>query len=79
MNSEQHKIKGMESRLLPLKKIFSLVGLDWRPTQEMIEAVKGKPYADNNFWEIPDDQEDKENYFLKLYDPRKDFFPGNQI
>lgn len=77
MTSEEHKIKGQESRLLPLKNMCKLLNIDWRPTAAMIEAIKNKPYADNTFWKIPETDEEKEKYFLKLYDPRIDFYPGD--
>src|SRR3989338_472012 len=79
MDKESHKSIGLISKLLPVKKMMLHLGLEWKPTKEMIETVKGKSYVNNTFWNIPDNEKDKKNYFLKLYDPREEFYPGDSV
>lgn len=79
MGHEEQKLKGMFSRCLPLKNLFTKLGLDWKPTQEMINAIKDKPFTSNEYWKIPNNDKDKEKYFMKLYDPREEFYPGDSV
>ncbi len=79
MDSEEHKLKGLYARMIPLKKLFAKVGMDWKPTKKMIEAVKGKSYMTNDFWNLPDNNEGKAEFNRRIQDPRDDFFAGDSL
>jgi hypothetical protein len=76
MPFEDIKVKGLEIRCFGMKRLFEKVGMDWRPEPEMVAAVKGKPFADNSFWQIPENEQERKAFWRKMYDPREDFFPG---
>lgn len=42
MDFEQQKIKYLEQEHYQLKKLFELVGMDWRPNPEILERIKDK-------------------------------------
>lgn len=50
------------------KKLFDILGLDWRPSQEIVLAGRGKPLFQN--WQIPEDKNKQAELFQKIWDPR---------
>jgi phosphohistidine swiveling domain-containing protein len=72
---ETIKQTGLWVRCYTHKPIMDKLGLDWKPTPAMQNAVKGKKFATNTFWKIPKEKEAHRTYFKKILDPRIDFFP----
>jgi hypothetical protein len=79
LSFEEQKVKAAEIRCFGMRKLFERVGMDWRPTPEMLAALKGKEFKDNSYWKIPEDKEKALLYWKKLYDPRVDFYPGDGV
>ena len=79
LNFEEQKLKALEIRCFGMRHLFERVGMDWRPTSPMCEALRGKPFKDNSYWKIPQDRTKANIFFRKLYDPRIDFFPGDSV
>ena len=77
LSFEEQKIKAAEIRCFGMRKLFEKVGMDWRPSQKMLDALKGKPFKDNNYWKIP--EQNKKEFWKKMYDPREEFYPGDQL
>ncbi len=76
LNFEQTKRKGLLQRCFVFKKVFEKAGMDWRPTKGMREAVRNKPFADENYWGVPTDKTGrKREFWKKAMDPRIDFYP----
>jgi len=44
--------------------------IDWRPDKKIINEIINKPLKD---WPRFDSQEEKNDFFLKIIDPRTDF------
>lgn len=76
LSFEDQKVKAAEIRCFGMRKLFERVGMDWRPSQNMLDALKGKPFKDNSYWKIPEDEKKKKEYWKKMYDPREEFYPG---
>ena len=76
LDFESLKQKGLELRSYYQRKLFELAGLDWKPSLEMREAVRGKKLIDKNFWNIPEHPEEIEIYFKDLYHPFNTFNPN---
>ena len=57
-------------RCYTFKDLFEFVGLDWKPTFEMIESVKEKEFA-VVFWKPVGD---KREYWTKVLDPKEEFY-----
>ncbi len=70
---EKVKQKGLEQRSYVFKQLFALAGLDWRPTKEMKNAVKGKPFADEAYWGVP--RTHQTDFWRKIMDPRVKAYP----
>jgi phosphohistidine swiveling domain-containing protein len=70
---EELKIKGLFMGGYVFKNFFNKLNIDWRPSQEMIDVVKNKEFADESYWGVPEDG--KEEYWKKLLDPEIDFYP----
>lgn len=68
MNFEDQKIKYLFQEGYQFKKLFELVEMDWRPSQEMIERVKNKKLIENIF----------PTYDLS-YNQFKEVFGGNKL
>ncbi|MBI4152994.1 hypothetical protein HY497_00590 [Candidatus Woesearchaeota archaeon] len=79
LSFEEQKVKAAEIRCFGMRKLFERVGMDWRPSQKMIEALKGKPFKDNSYWNIPRDDKRNEEYWRRIYDPREEFYPGDSV
>lgn len=76
LDFEALKQKALEIRCYGHKKLFDLAGIDWKPSDLLRNAVRGKGLKDNSFWQMPSDQEQKKEYLLKLYDPFNAFIGG---
>lgn len=70
---EQIKIKGLLQRCYIFKDMFELLGIEWKPSKEMIKAVKDRPIesAIKNF---PKDENERREFWKKFVDPRIDFY-----
>jgi hypothetical protein len=49
MDFENQKIKYLSQENYQLKKLFDLVGMDWRPSKEMLDRIKGKKLIEDVF------------------------------
>lgn len=74
---EEQKKKGLFIKTYGMRKLFERVGMNWKPTNEMIAAVKNQPLKDNTFWKIP--KENKEAFWENIYNPEIDFYPGDLL
>ena len=79
LSFEEQKIKAAEIRGFGMRKLFEKGGMDWKPSQKMLDTLKGKPFKDNLYWKIPEDEKKKKEYWKKMYDPREDFYPGDCV
>ena len=70
---EDMKQAGLTQRSYVFKPLYELVGMDWRPTKAMRQAVKGKPFADEKYWGSP--KRNRKSFWRKMVDPRIDFYP----
>ncbi len=78
LDFESAKIKFLEQRCYNYIHLCKKLGLDWRPTREMLEAVEGKPLA-KRFWPMLD-VESGARFWSMMIDPRVEeaeinFFP----
>lgn len=71
LSFEELKQKGLEIRCYTMKDLFDFVGIDWKPSAEMKEAVKGKEWA-LDFWKPP--KEEQYEYWKNVLDPTVEFF-----
>ena len=74
LNHEDLKVKGLFMRGYIFKDFFERLNLDWKPSKEMIEAVKHKPFTKEDYWQVP--EINKDQHWNKIYDPYIDFYPG---
>ena len=68
---EELKRKGVFMRCYVFKDLFELVGMDWKPAPEMLEAVKGKKFA-MTIWNPP--PENQGEYWRKILDPTEEVY-----
>ncbi len=66
---ENAKIKFLEQRCYNYIYLCAKVGMDWRPTPLMLEAVKAKPLA-TNFWPTFKDRKEAISFWKRFIDPR---------
>ena len=76
---EEQKAKAAEIRCFGMRKLFMRAGMDWRPTAKMLDALKGKPFADAAYWGVPQDKEQSALFWRKLYDPREEAYPEREF
>lgn len=58
------------------KSVCDLVGMDWRPTKEMLSALEGKTLEQGwNTWKQPSGEKEFWEYWRKMLDPRVEFYP----
>ena len=69
LDFEKAKIKYLEQRCYNYIIICKQLGLDWRPTKEMLNAVKNMSLA-KDFWHKFDDPEDEGKFWRMMCDPR---------
>ena len=72
---EQLKRKGLQMRCYVFKRVFEKLKMDWKPGEEMKDAVKGKKFADENFWKVPKEERENSIYWRKMLNPRENFYP----
>jgi len=70
LDFESGKVKFLEQRCYNYVHLCKRLGLDWRPTNEMLEAVKRKPLA-KGFWPVLE-AESGALFWSILIDPRVD-------
>lgn len=73
---EEAKQKWLELRCFIFKALFERAGLDWRPSDEMRDAVRGKKLAPPSYWNAP--ATNARAFWRKMLDPRLDFYPQGQ-
>ncbi len=69
LDHESLKQKGLLMRCYTYRRLFGMLGMDWRPTAAMKKAVRKKPFIENKW--IPTGKD----YWKKVLDPEIDFFP----
>lgn len=74
LDFETQKIKGLEIRMYGMRGVFERLDIDWRPTSEMLKAIKGKKFA-LDFWKPPEDLGERKAYWRKVLDPRIECYP----
>lgn len=74
LDAEQLKEKEVELHCYMYRELFKLLELDWKPTQEMKNAVKDKALLK---FETPafENEKEKREYWSKILNPNEDFFP----
>lgn len=70
LNFESGKVKFLEQRCYNYVHLCKKLGIDWRPTHEMLEVVKGKPLA-KSFWPVLD-KESGARFWSLMIDPQVD-------
>ena len=70
LDFESAKVKYLEQRCYNYVNLCRKLGLDWKPTKEMLEVVKDKSLA-KNFWPVLG-AESGTNFWRMLVDPRID-------
>ncbi len=71
LDKEELKQMGLLQRSYVFKKLSDFLEINWKPSKEMINAVKGKDFA-IGFWKPPKDNE--KEYWKKVLDPNTDFY-----
>ena len=74
LDFETLKAQGLRMRCYMFNKVCKMLGMQWEPPQSMVLAVKGKPFATSDYWNIPKDAALQQEYWRKLLDPREDYF-----
>ena len=68
--------KALWIRCFVFKDACDLLGLDWKPTKEMLAALVGKTLEQGwNLWHPPAQEKAAIEYWRKINDPRIDFYP----
>ncbi|MDP2750296.1 MAG: hypothetical protein Q8O89_05690, partial [Nanoarchaeota archaeon] len=67
LDNEAIKVKGLFQRCYVFKDLFDYLGIDWKPSKEMMQAVKDKELA-WDFWNPPEGNEIE--YWRKIADPK---------
>ncbi len=71
--------KSVWIRCYVFKPLCDRLGLEWRPTPGLLDAVKGKTLQDGwSTWNPPEGRAAKNAYWRKIWDPRIDFYPGGK-
>ncbi len=73
-NHEKTKKILLLQRCFLFKEMCDYLNLDWKPTKEMLQAVKNKP-ANAGKRYIPKTLKQQIPFWRKLFDPRVDFYP----
>jgi hypothetical protein len=67
--------KSIWIRCFVFKEACELSGLDWHPSPELLNSVKGKTLEQGwNRWKHPKEEKEYLDYWRKVYDPRIDFY-----
>ncbi len=81
LDFESAKVKYLEQRCYNYVNLCTLIGMNWRPTKEMLNAVKDKPLA-TRFWPKFKNMGEADRFWKMMIDPRieeneiKSFFPS---
>lgn len=68
--------KAVWIRCYIFKPARELLGLDWKPTPELLEAVKGKTLEQGwSTWKQPTEEKEYKQYWRRILDPREEFYP----
>ncbi len=70
LDDREFRIKYLYHRAYNYINLCRRLGLDWRPSQEMINEITSKPLKT---WPKFNDARAGDEYFLKIIDPRTDF------
>lgn len=73
---EKLKEKGLFIRGYVFKDLFEKLRLDWKPSKEMLNVVKGKKFVDDDYWGAPKYNDKEKEYWNRLLDPEIDFYPN---
>ncbi len=73
LDFEAQKQWELQTHCYMWRDFFNILGLNWKPTAEMMDAVKGKPLLNANYPKF-ETLEEKKQFWKKLFDPRNDFF-----
>lgn len=65
---EELKLKCLNLRCNIFKPLRKKLGLDWFPSKKLINAVKNKPLASNQ-WNIPSNKKEQNSFWKKVLDP----------
>ncbi len=71
LDEENLKLKVLSQRCYVLKDFFECLDIDWKPSQELINAVKIKGLA-LEVWKPS--EKDQKKYWRQILDPASDFF-----
>jgi len=71
LDFEKMKVKYLEQRCYNYINLCKKLGLDWKPSLEMLEAVKGKELV-KDFWPEFSVPEDEIKFWREMCDPRVD-------
>ena len=77
LDFEEAKVKYLEQRSFGFINLCRKLGLYWKPTAEMLAAVKDKQ-LNKNFWPRFNDPEEEILFWRNVLDPRIDFKLSNQ-
>ena len=73
---EQLLEKAVWIRCFCFDKVCDLLSLDWRPTQKLLAAVKGKTLDEGwRTWKQFTNKDEYNDYWRKIWDPREEFYP----
>ena len=76
LSNDQIIEKGIWIRCYAFKDLSDALGLDWKPTPELLNAAKGKTLQDGwNTWKHLKTPAAQKAYWRKVWDPRIDFYP----
>lgn len=69
--------KAVWIRCYCFKEMCELLGLDWRPTKELLESVKGKTLLQGwRTWKQPKNESKYKKYWRDIWDPREEVYPN---
>lgn len=68
--------KAVWIRCYMFKEVCDLLGIDWQPTKQLLDAIKNKTLQEGwKQWKQPIEKEAFNEYWRKIWDPRIDFYP----
>lgn len=76
MSEEQLLEKAVWIRCYCFNEVCKLLGLDWKPTDKLLDSVKGKTLEQGwQTWKQPTEEKAFKEYWRKIWDPRQEFYP----
>lgn len=73
LNLEAKKELYWRQKAWGYKSLFDVLGLDWTPPKEVLEAARGKPLFNN--WAIPEAKTAQVAFLREVFDPRTEIPP----